>query len=54
MNLADMQTEIRLRPPYQVSSQELGLENGVRHRKDLEYKGIGKDIRSLVTPLIGG
>ncbi|MEE6515103.1 hypothetical protein FKM82_023604 [Ascaphus truei] len=38
MNLADMQTEIRLRPPYQVSLQELGLENG--HRKNPEYKGI--------------
>ncbi|KAM4697612.1 vesicle-trafficking protein SEC22a isoform 2-T2 [Rhinophrynus dorsalis] len=40
MNLADMQTEIRLRPPHQISLQELGLENGLGHRKHPEYKGI--------------
>lgn len=40
VNLADMQTEIRLRPPYQISLQELGLENGVNQRKDPAYKGI--------------
>ncbi|XP_018429709.1 PREDICTED: vesicle-trafficking protein SEC22a [Nanorana parkeri] len=45
MNLADMQTEIRLRPPYQVSLHELGLENGVHHRKDTEYKGIAPHLR---------
>ncbi|PIO16078.1 hypothetical protein AB205_0049500, partial [Aquarana catesbeiana] len=53
MNLADMQTEIRLRPPYQVSSQELGLENGVRHRKDLEYKGIAPHQRLEPVTLTG-
>ncbi|KAM4626089.1 vesicle-trafficking protein SEC22a [Discoglossus pictus] len=40
MNLADMQTEIRLRPPYQISLHELGLENGLNHKKNPEYKGI--------------
>ncbi|XP_073503625.1 vesicle-trafficking protein SEC22a [Phyllobates terribilis] len=40
VNLADMQTEIRLRPPYQISLQELGLENGISHRRDPAYKGI--------------
>ncbi|XP_075685147.1 vesicle-trafficking protein SEC22a [Rhinoderma darwinii] len=40
VNLADMQTEIRLRPPYPISPQELGLENGITHRKDPTYKGI--------------
>ncbi|XP_053326991.1 vesicle-trafficking protein SEC22a [Spea bombifrons] len=38
-NLADMQTEIRLRPPYQVSLHELGVENGLG-QKTLTYKGI--------------
>ncbi|KAG8537606.1 hypothetical protein GDO81_024223 [Engystomops pustulosus] len=40
VNLADMQTEIRLRPPYHISLQELGLENGINHRRDPPYKGI--------------
>ncbi|KAE8581672.1 hypothetical protein XENTR_v10024889 [Xenopus tropicalis] len=40
MNLADMQTEIRLRPPYQVSLQEAGLANGLTHQRHPEYKGI--------------
>ncbi|XP_073401374.1 vesicle-trafficking protein SEC22a isoform X2 [Dendrobates tinctorius] len=40
VNLADMQTEIRLRPPYQILQQELGLENGINHRRDPAYKGI--------------
>ncbi|XP_018093009.1 SEC22 homolog A, vesicle trafficking protein S homeolog isoform X2 [Xenopus laevis] len=38
MNLADMQTEIRLRPPYQLSLQEAGLANGLNYRKHPEYK----------------
>ncbi|KAG8537605.1 hypothetical protein GDO81_024223 [Engystomops pustulosus] len=44
VNLADMQTEIRLRPPYHISLQELGLENGINHRRDPPYKGIGEGV----------
>ncbi|KAG8432136.1 hypothetical protein GDO86_016680 [Hymenochirus boettgeri] len=40
MNLSDMQTEIRLRPPYLVALEELGLANGINQQKHLEYKGV--------------
>ncbi|XP_075037248.1 vesicle-trafficking protein SEC22a [Mixophyes fleayi] len=53
MNLADMQTEIRLRPPYQISLQELGLENGVGHRKGPAYKGIAPHQRLEPLTLAG-
>ncbi|POI35454.1 hypothetical protein CIB84_000794, partial [Bambusicola thoracicus] len=39
MNLADMQTEIKLRPPYQISLSELGSANGFAHLSAAEYKG---------------
>ncbi|XP_014727256.1 PREDICTED: vesicle-trafficking protein SEC22a isoform X2 [Sturnus vulgaris] len=42
MNLADMQTEIKLRPPYQISVSELGSANGFSHIPVGEYKGSGK------------
>ncbi|XP_010712184.1 vesicle-trafficking protein SEC22a [Meleagris gallopavo] len=42
MNLADMQTEIKLRPPYQISLSELGSANGFAHLSAAEYKGTGK------------
>ncbi|CAI5762668.1 vesicle-trafficking protein SEC22a [Podarcis lilfordi] len=42
INLADMQTEIRLRPPYQISLSELGSANGYPHVPLPEYKGTGK------------
>ncbi|XP_015269219.1 PREDICTED: vesicle-trafficking protein SEC22a isoform X2 [Gekko japonicus] len=38
INLADMQTEIRLRPPYQISLSELGSPNGLPHISLKEYK----------------
>lgn len=42
MNLADMQTEIKLRPPYQISVSELGSANGFSHVPVGLYKGTGK------------
>ncbi|XP_072841316.1 vesicle-trafficking protein SEC22a isoform X2 [Pogona vitticeps] len=42
VNLADMQTEIRLRPPYQISSSELGSANGYPHISLPEYRGAEK------------
>ncbi|XP_066467889.1 vesicle-trafficking protein SEC22a isoform X2 [Tiliqua scincoides] len=42
INLADMQTEIRLRPPYQISLSELGSPNGFPHVSLPEYNGTGK------------
>ncbi|XP_069080765.1 vesicle-trafficking protein SEC22a isoform X2 [Pleurodeles waltl] len=38
INLADMQTEIKLRPPYQISMGELGPANGFSHKSAAEYK----------------
>ncbi|XP_048340819.1 vesicle-trafficking protein SEC22a isoform X2 [Sphaerodactylus townsendi] len=38
INLADMQTEIRLRPPYQISLSELGSPNGLPHTSLKDYK----------------
>ncbi|XP_064420006.1 vesicle-trafficking protein SEC22a [Latimeria chalumnae] len=40
INLADMQTEIKLRPPHQLSVSDLGLANGFAHSPALKYKGI--------------
>lgn len=37
-----MQTEIRLRPPYQISLSELGSPNGLPEISLKEYKGTGK------------
>lgn len=42
MNLADMQTEIKLRPPYQISVSDLGSTNGFAPLSVAEYKGTGK------------
>uniref|UniRef100_A0A8D0HN48 SEC22 homolog A, vesicle trafficking protein n=1 Tax=Sphenodon punctatus TaxID=8508 RepID=A0A8D0HN48_SPHPU len=42
INLADMQTEIKLRPPYQISLAELGSPNGFPHIAAVEFKGTGK------------
>uniref|UniRef100_A0A8C5QPZ8 SEC22 homolog A, vesicle trafficking protein n=1 Tax=Leptobrachium leishanense TaxID=445787 RepID=A0A8C5QPZ8_9ANUR len=53
MNLADMQTEIRLRPPYQISLQELSLGNGLGHQKNVVYKGIAPHQRLEPLTLAG-
>ncbi|KAM5276420.1 vesicle-trafficking protein SEC22a isoform 3-T3 [Hipposideros larvatus] len=42
INLSDMQTEIKLRPPYQISMCELGPANGVTSAFSVDYKGAGK------------
>ncbi|KAG9348763.1 hypothetical protein JZ751_029080 [Albula glossodonta] len=42
INLADMQTEIKLRPPYQLSVDDVGVANGFSHHTPSKYKGIGK------------
>uniref|UniRef100_A0A2K6NNF8 Vesicle-trafficking protein SEC22a n=1 Tax=Rhinopithecus roxellana TaxID=61622 RepID=A0A2K6NNF8_RHIRO len=42
INLSDMQTEIKLRPPYQISMCELGSANGVTSAFSVDYKGAGK------------
>ncbi|XP_029968536.1 vesicle-trafficking protein SEC22a [Salarias fasciatus] len=40
INLADMQTEIRLRPPYQLSPEDLRAINGFSLHAASKYKGI--------------
>uniref|UniRef100_A0A3B4UED8 SEC22 homolog A, vesicle trafficking protein n=1 Tax=Seriola dumerili TaxID=41447 RepID=A0A3B4UED8_SERDU len=40
INLADMQTEIRLRPPYQLSPEDLRAINGFSVHTPSKYKGI--------------
>ncbi|XP_073087635.1 vesicle-trafficking protein SEC22a isoform X3 [Manis javanica] len=42
INLSDMQMEIKLRPPYQISMCELGAANGVTSAFSVDYKGAGK------------
>uniref|UniRef100_A0A8P0TKA8 Vesicle-trafficking protein SEC22a n=3 Tax=Canis lupus TaxID=9612 RepID=A0A8P0TKA8_CANLF len=42
INLSDMQMEIKLRPPYQISMCELGSANGVTSAFSIDYKGAGK------------
>ncbi|KAF6385462.1 SEC22-like protein A, vesicle trafficking protein [Rhinolophus ferrumequinum] len=42
INLSDMQMEIKLRPPYQISMCELGPANGVTSAFSVDYKGAGK------------
>ncbi|XP_060054244.1 vesicle-trafficking protein SEC22a isoform X2 [Erinaceus europaeus] len=42
INLSDMQTEIKLRPPYQISMCDLGSANGVTSAFSVDYKGAGK------------
>ncbi|NWR69221.1 SC22A protein, partial [Centropus unirufus] len=42
MNLAEMQTDIKLRPPYEISMSELGSAHGFPHLSVAEYKGTGK------------
>ncbi|XP_040858740.1 vesicle-trafficking protein SEC22a isoform X2 [Ochotona curzoniae] len=42
INLSDMQMEIKLRPPYQVSMGELGSANGVTAAFSVDCKGAGK------------
>ena len=43
INLADMQTEIKLRPPYQLSAEDLRSVNGFSQHTPSKYKGIGTD-----------
>lgn len=43
INLADMQTEIKLRPPYQLSAEDIGSINGFSEHKHSKYKGIGRE-----------
>ncbi|KAF3694576.1 Vesicle-trafficking protein SEC22a [Channa argus] len=40
INLADMQTEIKLRPPYQLSPEDLRAINGFSVHTTSKYKGI--------------
>ncbi|CAL8267540.1 unnamed protein product [Lota lota] len=40
INLSDMQTEIRLRPPYQLSREDLSSINGFSLHTASKYKGI--------------
>ncbi|XP_066543841.1 vesicle-trafficking protein SEC22a [Amia ocellicauda] len=40
INLADMQTEIKLRPPYQLTAADVGTVNGFSHPSPTKYKGI--------------
>ncbi|XP_039611152.1 vesicle-trafficking protein SEC22a isoform X2 [Polypterus senegalus] len=40
INLADMQTEIKLRPPYQLSTSDIGTLNGFANFSPNKYKGI--------------
>lgn len=42
INLADMQTEIKLRPPYQLSPEDLRAVNGFSVHTPSKYKGIGR------------
>ncbi|XP_074157509.1 vesicle-trafficking protein SEC22a isoform X2 [Sminthopsis crassicaudata] len=42
INLSDMQTEIKLRPPYQVSMCELGSANGFTSSFSVECKSASK------------
>lgn len=42
INLADMQTEIKLRPPYQLSPEDLQAINGFSAHTASKYKGIGR------------
>lgn len=42
INLADMQTEIKLRPPYQLSPEDLQAVNGFSVHTPSKYKGIGR------------
>ncbi|KAM8933663.1 vesicle-trafficking protein SEC22a isoform 2-T2 [Pelodytes ibericus] len=53
MNLADMQTEIRLRPPYQISLQELGLGNGLGQQNNTRYPRIAPHQRLEPLTLTG-
>ncbi|KAG7463892.1 hypothetical protein MATL_G00181490 [Megalops atlanticus] len=40
INLTDMQTEIKLRPPYQLSVEDVCLTNGFAHHTPSKYKGV--------------
>lgn len=41
INLADMQMEIKLRPPYQLSPEDLRAINGFSAHMPSKYKGLG-------------
>lgn len=43
INLADMQTEIKLRPPYKLSPEDLRGLNGFSVHAHSKYKGIGRN-----------
>ncbi|XP_077472605.1 vesicle-trafficking protein SEC22a [Stigmatopora argus] len=40
INMADMQTEIKLRPPYRLSLEDVQAINGFSSRSSAKYKGI--------------
>lgn len=48
IDLADMQTEIKLRPPYQLSPEDLRAINGFSVVMPTKYKGIGTVEQHLV------
>lgn len=51
INLADMQTEIKLRPPYQLSPDDLQAINGFSLHASSKYKGIGRTRPHAAVPL---
>uniref|UniRef100_A0A8C4T417 SEC22 homolog A, vesicle trafficking protein n=1 Tax=Erpetoichthys calabaricus TaxID=27687 RepID=A0A8C4T417_ERPCA len=51
INLADMQTEIKLRPPYQLSTSDIGTLNGFANFSPHKYKGIGKSPNQMLEPV---
>lgn len=52
INLADMQTEIKLRPPYQLTPEDLSFINGFSQSTASKYKGIGTDPTLCLLTLI--
>lgn len=53
INLADMQTEIKLRPPYQLSTEDLGSINGFSLHEPSKYKGIAPTLTLEAVTLPG-
>ncbi|XP_061782133.1 vesicle-trafficking protein SEC22a [Nerophis lumbriciformis] len=53
INLADMQTEIKLRPPYPLTPDDLHAINGLSPRLSSKYKGIAPT-QTLEPPTLPG
>ncbi|XP_052003854.1 vesicle-trafficking protein SEC22a-like isoform X2 [Xyrauchen texanus] len=50
INLADMQTEIKLRPPYQLSPEDIGSINGFSQNKQSKYKAPNQMLEPVTLP----